>query len=89
MQILIRNLDRKITQPQLIDLFKKYGRVESLDLVMDEKSGQSKGFGFVEMPNLDEAAKAIGGLNGKKIGSSAMRVKRAANSTVTKKKNER
>lgn len=86
MQILIRNLDRKLTQIQVLDLFKKFGSVKSLDLVMDEKTGLSKGFGFAEMANLDEAAKAISGLNGKKIGSSVVRVKRAANSTVSKKK---
>ncbi len=86
MQILIRNLDRSLTQAQIIDLFKKFGSVKSCDLVMDEKTGLSKGFGFAEMPNMDEATKAIGGLNGKKIGSSVIRVKRAANSTVTKKK---
>lgn len=85
MQILIRNLDRAATQTQVLDLFKKFGMVSSCSLVMDTKTGQSKGFGFVEMPKMDEASKAICELNGKKIGGSAIRVKRAANSTVTKK----
>ena len=86
LQILIRNIDRKLTQPEILDLFRKFGSVHSCDLVSDPKTGQSKGFGFADMPNLDEAIKAIAGLNGKKIGSSALRVKRAANSTVLKKR---
>jgi len=86
LQILIRNLDRKLTEGEVIELFKKYGKVKSFDLVMDEKTGLSKGFGFAEMPNLDEAMKAISELNGRKIGASVVRVKRAANSSVSKKK---
>lgn len=87
MQILIRNLDRKLTQPEILEIFRKHGKVSSLDLVMDGKTGVSKGFGFAEMPNLDEASKAISELNGKKIGSSVVRVKRAANSSISKKRN--
>ena len=86
MQILIRNLDRKLTEGEIIEFFRKYGKVKSFDLVMDEKTGLSKGFGFAEMPNLDEAMKAISELNGRKIGASVVRVKRAANSSVSKKK---
>jgi len=86
LQILIRNLDRKLTEGEIIEFFRKYGKVKSFDLVMDEKTGLSKGFGFAEMPNLDEAMKAVSELNGKKIGASVVRVKRAANSSVSKKK---
>ncbi len=84
MQILIRNIDRSLTGEQITELFRKYGKVTSCTLVMDAKTGQSKGFGFAEMPNLDEASKAISQLNGLKVGSSALRVKRAANSTISK-----
>ena len=52
---------------------------------MDEKTGGSKGFGFVDMPDLGEAMKAVGELNGTKLGSSVLRVKRASHSTVEKK----
>lgn len=86
MQILIRNIDRSLTQPEIVCHFRKFGKVKSCEIVKDEKTGQSKGFGFAEMPNLDEAMKAIEGLNGMKLGSSALRVKRAANSTVSKHK---
>ena len=86
MQILIRNIDRSLSEEQITDLLRKHGKVSSCVLVMDVKSGQSKGFGFAEMPNMDEASKAISQLNGLKVGSSALRVKRAANSTITKHK---
>ena len=85
MQILVRNIDRSITEAALLDLFKKFGKVRTCDLVMDEKTGGSKGFGFVDMPDLGEAMKAVGDLNGTKLGSSVLRVKRASHSTVEKK----
>lgn len=85
-QILIRNIDRKLTQPEIVCLFRKFGRVHSCEIVKDEKTGLSKGFGFADMPNLDEAMKAVEGLNGKKVGDSTLRVKRAAASTVAKKR---
>ncbi len=85
MQILIRNIDRKLTQPEIVCLFRKHGRVTTCVIVKDEKTGLSKGFGFAEMPKLDEAMKAIEELNGKKLGDSILRVKRAASSTVSKK----
>ena len=84
MQILIRNIDSSLTEAQIADLFRKHGKVSSCSLVMDAKTGQSKGFGFADMPNMDEASKAISQLNGLKVGSSALRVKRAANSTISK-----
>ncbi len=85
MQILIRNIDRNLTQPEIVCLFRKHGRVTTCVIVKDEKTGLSKGFGFAEMPKLDEAMKAIEELNGKKLGDSILRVKRAASSTVSKK----
>jgi len=87
-QILIRNIDRKFEESEIAGLFAEFGKISSFDLVMDAKTGLSKGFGFAEMPNLDEAAKAIKELNGKKLGGSALRVKRAANSTISKKRSK-
>lgn len=88
MQILLRNIDRNITAQEIIELLGQSGKVSSFDLVKDEKTGGSKGFGFAEMPNMDEAAKAISHLNGLKIGSSRLRVKPAAHSTISKHKNK-
>lgn len=85
MQILIRNIDRNLAQPEIVCLFRKFGKVRSCEIVKDAKTGLSKGFGFADMPNLDEAIKAIEEMNGKKVGDSVLRVKRAANSTVAKK----
>ena len=58
-------------------LFEKYGTVQSCSLVMDEDSGESKGFAFVEMPKVYEAKAAIKGLNNKEIGEYIIRVKKA------------
>ncbi|MGJ8633980.1 MAG: RNA recognition motif domain-containing protein [Luteolibacter sp.] len=86
MQILVRNIDRSITSEEITSHLEKFGKVSSFDLVMDGKTGLSKGFGFAEMPHMDEANKAIAKMNGMKIGSSTLRVKVAADSTVTKHK---
>lgn len=51
MKILVRNLDRSVTEAEVLELFKAYGKVESCVVVTDKDTGKSKGFGFVEMPN--------------------------------------
>lgn len=84
MQILVRNIDRKLSQPEVLALFQKFGKVKSCDLVMDGATGLSKGFGFVEMADMSEATKAIEKLNGTRVGATALRVKRAAHSTTEK-----
>ena len=75
MKILVRNLDRNVTDAEILDLFKAYGKVESCVLVKDEATGKSKGFGFVEMPNPREAVKAVKGLNTLKVKGAGIRVK--------------
>ncbi len=77
MKILVRNLTRSITEKEIQELFEKYGVVESCDLVLDKSTRKSKGFGFVEMPNSDEAITAIKELNGKKFVNHPIRVKEA------------
>ena len=77
MKILVRNLDRNVTDAEILDLFKAYGKVESCVVFKDEATGKSKGFGFVEMPNPREAIKAIKGLNTLKVKSQGIRVKAA------------
>ena len=69
MKILVRNLDRSVTEA--------YGKVESCVVVTDKDTGKSKGFGFVEMPNPREAIKAIKGLNTLKVKGYGIRVKAA------------
>ena len=75
MKLIIRNLSRETTEEQLRRLFQAYGDVESCDLVLDKVTGKSKGFGFVEMPNLKHAKYAIKNLNDKTIANSRIRVK--------------
>jgi len=77
LKILIRNLSRDITQPELLALFAEHGRVQSCTIVMDAVTGGSKGFGFANMPVPHEAKAAIRALNNHECKGSRMRVKRA------------
>ncbi|MBL1259582.1 MAG: RNA-binding protein [Thiotrichaceae bacterium] len=77
MKLLIRNLARTTTENMLLTMFEAHGFVQSCSLVMDKKTGDSKGFGFVEMPKAGEAKIAIKMLNGKEIDGSKIRVKKA------------
>ena len=58
-KLYVGNLAYTVTNDDLQELFSKAGHVESVAVIMDKFSGQSKGFGFVEMANADDAAKAI------------------------------
>ena len=75
MSILVRNLPKTFTKENLEDLFFEFGTIASCDLVMDEASGLSKGFGFVEMSTQEETDKAIEKLNAKVIDGKKIRVK--------------
>jgi len=63
MNIYIGQLPYSVTEEELREMFLQFGEVSSLNLIMDKYSGQSKGFGFIEMPNNSEADQAIKGLN--------------------------
>ncbi|PLX62221.1 RNA recognition motif domain-containing protein [Sedimenticola selenatireducens] len=77
MKLLIRNLARSTTEAELRALFDAYGQVQSCTLVLDKESGQSKGFGFVNMPKPGEAKAAMKSLNGQEVAGNRMRVKKA------------
>jgi RNA recognition motif-containing protein len=77
MKLLIRNLARTTTEAELQSLFEPFGTVQSCTLVMDKETGQSKGFGFIEMPKLGDAKAAMKSVNGKEIAGSKLRVKKA------------
>ena len=83
MKILIRNLDRNTTETELQQLFASHGVVQSCHLVLDKITGFSKGFAYVEMPRPGEAKAAIKLLNGKQLGISKIRVKKAETKTTT------
>lgn len=77
MKILIRNLARSITEEELKILFDGYGTVQSCDLVLDKVTAESKGFAFVEMPEIKEAMAAIKALNSRIVANQRIRVKEA------------
>ena len=66
-RLFVGNLPYTFNDASLLDLFSQYGQVTSAMIVMDKFSGRSKGFGFVDMPNDEEAEKAIKELNDKEI----------------------
>jgi len=66
-KLYVGSLPYSINEQQLVDLFSKYGSVSSAKIISDKYSGQSKGFGFVEMGSDEEAQKAITGLNGTQL----------------------
>lgn len=63
MRIYVGNLPYSVTDDELRDLFSEFGALSSAEVIKDKFSGQSKGFGFVEMPNQAEAETAIQQLN--------------------------
>jgi RNA recognition motif-containing protein len=77
MKLLVRNLAVATTEEKLISLFSEYGKVQSCSLVLDNKTGKSKGFGFIEMPRPGEAKAAMKSLNAFKLAGNIIRVKKA------------
>ena len=77
MKLIARNLDRSTTEEELSELFQEYGSVQSCDLVIDQTTGVSKGFGFVVMPKVGEAKAAMKSLNNMTVGNNKIRVKKA------------
>jgi RNA recognition motif-containing protein len=65
MNIYVGNISRTVTEQDLKEAFEAFGAVQSAAIIKDKFSGESRGFGFVEMPNKEEADKAIASLNGK------------------------
>jgi len=77
MNIYVGNLSFNVTEDDLRQAFEGFGQVASVSIIKDKFSGQSKGFGFVEMPSNDEANAAISGLNGKEIKGRTLNVNEA------------
>lgn len=77
MNIFVAKLNFDTREDYLREVFEEYGEVSSATIIMDKFTGKSKGFGFVEMPNDDEAQKAITELNDSEIDGRTIVVKKA------------
>ena len=77
MNIYVGNLSYQTGDEDLRQAFAAYGEVDSAKVIMDKFSGRSRGFGFVEMPNDDEARTAIAELNGKDLMERQLKVNEA------------
>ncbi|ARQ98173.1 RNA-binding protein [Campylobacter lanienae NCTC 13004] len=75
--IYVSNLPYRINDEELREIFAAYGVVNRAKIVKDKATNRSRGFGFVEMENDDEARVAIDNLNGKDIGGRAIKVNEA------------
>ena len=71
------NLSYSVGSPQLEQLFSAFGEVVSAQVIVDRDTGRSKGFGFVEMSNQQEANAAIAGLNGQENDGRSLQVNEA------------
>ena len=76
-KLYVGNLTYEVTDSTLAQLFEGHGTVQSAQVIMDRDTGRSKGFGFVEMGNDQEAQAAIQALNGKQIDGRSLTVNEA------------
>ncbi|NIN92457.1 RNA-binding protein [bacterium] len=77
MNIYVGNLSRDVTEEDLRQTFEAFGKVETVSIIKDKFSGESRGFGFVEMPAKAEAESAIADLNGKELKGRPIKVNEA------------
>jgi RNA recognition motif-containing protein len=77
MNIYVGNLSRETTEDELRQAFEAFGQVTSVNIIKDRYSGESRGFGFVEMATKSEAQAAINGLNGTTLGERTLSVNEA------------
>jgi RNA recognition motif-containing protein len=75
--IFVGNLAFAATESSIRGLFESYGTVDRVNLITDRETGRSRGFAFVEMPNPDEADRAISALNGRDFQGRALNVNEA------------
>jgi cold-inducible RNA-binding protein len=75
--VFVGNMNFQTTEAELRGLFEQFGQVTRVHIAMDRETGRARGFAFVEMPNDEEAAKAMSGLDGKEVGGRALKVNEA------------
>jgi len=76
-KLYVGGLPYSTTEGQLQEIFEAHGTVESARVISDKFTGQSRGFGFIEMSSGDEAQKAISALNGTQLGGRTLTVNEA------------
>ncbi|MFK8067773.1 MAG: RNA recognition motif domain-containing protein [Gammaproteobacteria bacterium] len=74
MNIYVGNLPYSTEKEELEDVFAEFGEIESIDIIVDRRSGRSRGYGFVSMPNEGEAKEAVETLNGREFDGRNLRV---------------
>jgi len=77
MKLYVGNLSKQVTDAQLNDLAVPYGTPVSANVAVERKSGESKGFGFIDFSNDDEARAAITALDGRDVNGQALKVNEA------------
>ena len=77
MNIYVGNLSFEVTEEDLRQAFEAFGQVTSVNIIKDKYSGESRGFGFVEMPTKAEAQSAITGLNEKELKGRTLKINEA------------
>jgi len=75
--LFVGNMSFQTTESDLTALFKPFGEVTRVHVAKDRETGRARGFAFVEMPNDEEAAKAIAALDGKEVGGRNLKVNEA------------
>lgn len=76
-KVYVGNLSYETTEENLETAFAAFGSVQSVSIIQDRQTGKSKGFGFVEMDNDEEADAAIAGLNGSELSGRTLTVNEA------------
>ena len=89
MNIYVGNIAHGLTESELHDMFTAFGKVSSTRLITDKFTGQPRGFAFVEMPEKEEAQKAIDSLNGKDVNGRALTVNEARPKTDNRSRGQR
>jgi cold-inducible RNA-binding protein len=75
--LFVGNMSFQTTESELTELFKPFGQITRVRVVMDRETGRARGFAFVEMPNDEEAGRAIAALDGAAVGGRNIKVNEA------------
>jgi len=75
--IFVGNLNFNTSEDELRQMFEAHGQVDRVSIMTDRETGRSRGFGFVEMTNAEEAERAIAALNGTQLGGRTLNVNEA------------